>query len=144
MQKRLNESLENNWHGHGLYNLLDIPHTEASNRPIPHRHTIWEITEHITYWMKTAAEILEGQPHPNPGELNDWPKTGTTEKEWNNTKTNLHTSHKMLKEAINRNHKKLDLKIPDQEFTYQYMLEGINKHNIYHTGQIILLRTTGP
>ena len=142
---RLDESLSSGWHGPSLYKLVeDLSFEEASARPLSHRHTIWEILNHIVFWMDMVSQVLNEREHPKIGELDDWPKMGSTEEEWLRVGGDLKVSHENLKETILRFEKSLSDNILPDDFTYEWMLQGLCNHNLYHTGQVILLRTTNP
>lgn len=142
---RLDESLSSGWHGPSLYKLVeDLSFEEASAKPLSHRHTIWEILNHIDFWMDMVSQVLKGREHPKIGELDDWPKMGSTEEEWLRVGGDFQASHENLKENILRFEKSLSDKIFPDDFTYEWMLQGLCNHNLYHTGQVILLRTTNP
>lgn len=144
IKKQVDESLYGSWHGPGFYKLIDITHEEASKKPLPLRHTIWEITEHVAYWMNIVQKVIEGEPHPHQDESNDWPKTGVTAEEWHQTRQRLEKAQSELGEAIQNFKGDFTENIPNEDFSYNFMLEGICKHNVYHAGQLIILRETNP
>jgi hypothetical protein len=128
------------WHGPNLWqSLKGVRANEAAWRPAPGRHNIWEETLHAAYWKYTVRRRLEGGkpggfallgsnffPRPEPGNL--------TEAAWKADKGILRSEHEALRKAIARAFRKpLTAKLG-------HMLWGVAFHDIYHAGQIRLLR----
>ena len=48
------------WHGPNLLKTLaGIDNHQARARPLGERHTIWELTDHITFWMEDVWKSLK-------------------------------------------------------------------------------------
>ncbi|GAJ06318.1 unnamed protein product [marine sediment metagenome] len=145
MVNRFDESMSGGWHGPSLYKLVEtLGIEEAVDKPLPHRHTIWEILNHIVFWIDMVGQVLRGREHPKIGELDDWPPMGSTDREWTEAVVALKASHDDLKEAIFGFERSFSENIHPEEFTYEWVIYGLCNHNIYHTGQIILLRISNP
>ncbi len=122
---RYEESMSDGWHGPSIYKLVEnLGIEEAIERPLPHRHTIWEILNHIVFWIDIVGQVLEGRGHPKIGELDDWPPMGSTELEWKQAKTNLKVSHDDFIEVILGFEKNFSENIHPEEFTYEWMIHG--------------------
>lgn len=142
---RFEASLRDGWHGPSIFKLVEaLSLDEAIDRPLPHRHTIWEILNHVVFWIDMAKQVLRGRAHPKIGELDDWPSMGVSAEEWRSSVRALTDSKRELVEAIRNFNKGFDEKIVPDDFTYGWMLEGLCNHNLYHTGQIIILRASNP
>ena len=51
------------WHGTNLRgSLRGVTHVQASWRPSPDRHNIWELTLHTAYWKYIVRRRLLGEP----------------------------------------------------------------------------------
>src|SRR5204863_6666083 len=47
------------WHGPALSEVLQgVTYDQATQRPIPHAHTIWELVLHITMWVDVPHDRL--------------------------------------------------------------------------------------
>ena len=142
---RLNESMNSSWHGPSILQLTkDLDFQEAISKPIPHRHSIWEIIEHVSFWLDMVNQVLNGRKHPEIGELDDWPIPGETPEEYENSITTMCSRLDALIDSINTFDKGFNENITPDDFTYGWMLQGICNHNLYHSGQIILLRISNP
>lgn len=118
---------------------------EALWKPSQERHSIWELTLHIAYWKYSVRnKLMEGEQGSFPRSPSNWPKVSDNagEKEWKEDKKLLNNEHKLLVEAAkNFDAKKMDEIIPgSKKYTFADILMGIVTHDIYHTGQIILMK----
>ena len=128
------------WHGPNLkQSLKGVTAEQAAWRPGEGRHNIWELTLHAAYWKYAARQRLEGGkrgsfalkghnffPRPEEGNLN--------EAAWKKDKEILEREHIALREAM---HKALK-KSPEKKKLH--MIYGVALHDVYHAGQIRLLR----
>jgi hypothetical protein len=128
------------WHGSNLkQSLKGVTLEQAAWRPGPGRHNIWEVMLHAAYWKyalrrrieggKRGSFVLEGSnffPRPEPGKLN--------EAAWNNDKRLLEREHRAMRQSVAK-----VMRAPRGEKLIP-QLYGIAYHDIYHAGQIRLLR----
>ena len=130
------------WHGPSLRELLTGVTAEmAAAKPIANAHSIWEIALHIAAWENAVRRRLEGEAVDLPAE-EDWPKvTATSEAAWKKTLEALETSNTRLRETISRlTDSQLENKVAGQNHTMYFTLHGIIQHDLYHAGQIALLK----
>ena len=84
------------WHGPNLVKTLEgIDLYDAGTRYMDGRHTIWELTNHITYWLEEVYKSVKDVTDLNH-EGNDWPEMGTTEEEWTKSLSLLEAAVNML------------------------------------------------
>jgi uncharacterized damage-inducible protein DinB len=128
------------WHGPNLrQSLRGVTAKQAAWRPGPRRHNIWEVTLHAAYWKYVARRRIEGGkrgsfalkgsnffPRPEANKMN--------EAAWAADKALLDREHRALAEAMEK-----FLKTPRGEKLLP-QLWGVAFHDIYHAGQIRLLR----
>lgn len=128
------------WHGPNLrQSLKGVSVEQASWRPGPGRHNIWELALHAAYWKYVARRRIEGGkrgsfalkgsnffPRPEPGKA--------TEAAWRRDLELLEKEHKALDLAVRH-----VLKTPRAKKLLP-ALYGVAFHDIYHAGQIRLLR----
>jgi uncharacterized damage-inducible protein DinB len=134
------------WHGPSVLALLKgVTAEQAAARPIPSAHTIWELTQHIRAWEGACLRRLNGDPAQLP-DTEDWEALNDfSEASWDKTKQNLVDTHNKLLAAIaGLNDSKLDQPImdhPEIPFSNTYVtLHGGVQHDIYHAGQIAILK----
>ncbi len=128
------------WHGPNLkQSIKGVTAKQAAWRPGPGRHNIWEVTLHAAYWKYAVRRRLEGGkrgsfvlkgsnffPRPEKGKL--------TESAWKTDKAILEREHRAMRAMIAKT-----LRTP-QPAKVLRMLYGVAFHDIYHAGQIRLLR----
>jgi len=125
--------------------LRGIAAKQALWKPSKKRHSIWELALHIAYWdYAVRNKLTGGESGKFPRTPSNWVKVDAKsgEKEWKEDKKLVNDEHKSLIDAIkNFDSKKLDKRVPKStEWTYADLLMGVITHNVYHTGQIILLK----
>jgi uncharacterized damage-inducible protein DinB len=134
------------WHGPAVLALLEgVSATQAAARPVASAHSIWQLVQHIAAWERACLRRLKGDPAYLTDE-EDWPSvTDTSETAWNKTKEHLVETHRELLEAIARlKDADLDRPIiddPSTPYSSVYVtLQGGVQHDLYHAGQIAILR----
>jgi hypothetical protein len=131
------------WHGPNLRGAIRrVTAAEAAWRPAPQRHSIAEQVLHAAYWKYTVRRRLRGDkrgsfplkgsnwfPQPKPFGDDDW--VGCVEL--------LVDEHRQLRDAVAA----LDpqkLAKRSGRFTVADVVLGAAAHDLYHAGQVQLLR----
>jgi uncharacterized damage-inducible protein DinB len=137
------------WHGSPLASILEgIDAARAAANPAPGVHSIWEIVLHITGWKGEVRRRRGGAPAGEP-EDGDWPAvTATSEDEWQRAISGLERAHRDLVAAV-RDLPESRLFEPTNDprsrplgtgVSYYVLLHGIVQHDVYHAGQIAILK----
>lgn len=130
------------WHGDPLMKILDgVSAEQAAAHPINGAHSIWELVNHISAWRPAIVTRLSGRPAELKGE-HDWPPvTDTSEAAWRNCISELRHRQDALLQAVRAfPENKLDQNAPNRDHSYYVMLQGIVQHDLYHAGQIAILK----
>jgi uncharacterized damage-inducible protein DinB len=133
------------WHGSSMSEILgDIPCEVAAARPASGAHSIWEIVIHTTVWQRTVRERLQGKPIAELPDHEDWPPvTDTSCDAWEEALRDLRTEYELLRdEALRWSGRDLGETCEGQRYTVYEMLHGVIQHNLYHAGQIAVLKKT--
>jgi uncharacterized damage-inducible protein DinB len=104
-------------------------------------HNIWQIVEHMTFWQDTARRWLQGDTRrPAPDE--DWTTLeDKSDGAWRKTLWNLERSNELLIDQVMLlEESRLEQPIFEGMSRVEVVLHGIVQHNIYHAGQISLLK----
>lgn len=131
------------WHGPALKEVLEGVTAEiAAERPIEDAHSIWQIVRHIAAWQSEVARVLEGKPYETLTGEADWPPVeDKSDVAWTGALGELENAQKsLLDAAANLQDDQLDQHVPGRDFALYYLLHGLIQHNIYHAGQIALLK----
>lgn len=143
IQDQLKRAFEGNaWHGPSVQEVLNgITAAQAAARPIPGAHSIWELVLHIGAWERAGVRRLSGDRAQLPDE-EDWqPMTDASEDSWSKTKASLAAGHEQLRQAINQvSVDRLDQPILEGMSSVYATLQGIIQHDLYHAGQIAILK----
>ena len=131
------------WHGPTLVELLgDVTAQEALARPVPQCHTIWELVLHAAAWKTAVRKRVDGEPVQLDG-TDDWPPVaGDSERAWRDALADLDGAHVALEARVRTlNDAALDGPSPtDKGVSIYATLHGIIQHDIYHAGQVALLK----
>lgn len=127
------------WHGTNLRgSLRGVTAEEALWRPAPGRHNIFELTLHCAYWKYVVWRKLTGAKRGSfPAKGSNFFATPDklSEDGWKLAVELLWTMHREMRAAIAGASAE---KLSDTKM--QVMLRGIAAHDLYHAGQIQLLK----
>ncbi len=122
--------------------LAGLTAEDAASHPVLDAHSIWEIVLHLAAWENMATRTLGGDVLDGLPEEEDWPAIeDPTAKQWESTLQRFTHTHGALRAAIRKlTDDRLDDKVSASQYPIYYLLHGIVQHNLYHAGQIALLR----
>ncbi len=139
------------WHGGvtPVGALRGVSAAQARWVPAPRRHSIWTLTLHIAYWKYAVRRHLEREPIPrfarSPA---NWPALPALpdERAWREDRALLAEEHRRFVAAVTtfdpaRLHRRPAAK---RRWTYGELIIGVLAHDIYHAGQIQLLKRLWP
>jgi uncharacterized damage-inducible protein DinB len=138
------------WHGPAVREVVaGLTGSHAAREVVPGGHTIWEIVQHIGVWEDEVRRRIQGAPARTLPPALDWPPmTEPTEAAWRRVLDDLEEGHTRLMDAVARlTEDKLDTPLAGDRgtrWTFYTTLHGIVQHNLYHAGQIALLRKALP
>jgi uncharacterized damage-inducible protein DinB len=119
-------------------------------------HSIWQIVDHMNYWMEYDLGKIAGENRPYPDKaIESWPahpsrgaeNQAAAEEQWKATTRRFTTLLAQLARFAESDAAELERKVQNvgspkspRESTVHAMLWQIAAHNSYHAGQIALLR----
>lgn len=133
------------WHGPNLLGAIrGLEARQAAWRPAANRHNIWEIVVHAAYWKYIVRRRLLGEKKGSfPLKGSNWfvrPATMTSEA-WRNNVVLLEEIHRKMRAAIaGLAPRDLDRIPPGSRVSNTAIISGIAAHDVYHAGQIQLLK----
>ena len=137
------------WHGTNLRGALrGVTIEQAAWRPARDRHNVWELVVHSAYWKYDIRRRLTGgagRSFAIEGS-NFWarPVEGTL-KEWKADLALLESEHRALRDAVAKfPPARWTKKAPGKPFNFEGLVRGVAAHDLYHAGQIQLLKTLQP
>jgi hypothetical protein len=140
------------WHGTNLRgSLRGVTVEQAAYRVRPGSHNIWELAVHAAYWKNdirrrlAVSEVTAGGRRADGFALEGsdfWvrPVTGT-EAEWKADLALLQDEHQQLRAAVESfPPSRWTRKAPGKPFNFEGLVRGVAAHDLYHAGQIQLLK----
>jgi hypothetical protein len=132
------------WHGPNLRgSLRGVTARQAAWRPGPDRHNIWELTLHAAYWKYVVRRRLAVQETGEkrgsfilPGSNFFARPMEPGEAAWKADIDILAAEHRKLRASIS--------KLAAPTAAQSHMIRGSAAHDLYHAGQIRLLRRLCP
>jgi hypothetical protein len=145
------------WHGPNLRgSLRGVTPDRAAWRPAPGRHNIWELAVHAAYWKYVAWRRLTGAKRGSfalgGSNFLERPATAgaalgrpTLTAAWRRDLDALHATHLSLRRAVEATDPEtLSKVLPGSgKVTRRALIAGIAAHDLYHAGQIQLLKRLG-
>jgi len=133
------------WHGPALLGAIRrVTPEEAAWRPAPDRHCIWDLVLHAAYWKYAVRRRLAGTkrggfarkgsnffPLPEPADAAALRADVAL----------LHEEHAQLRAAVaEMSESSFERKAAGSKWSNETMIQGVAFHDIYHAGQIQLLK----
>ena len=131
------------WHGPSLRLLLrGLTAEQVAARPIANAHSIWELVLHTAAWDRVACErILGGKRTSLPPKENFPEVTDTSEAAWKKALKDLERERGALIGAVQKfPDKKLDQELGGGDHSFYITMHGAIQHDLYHAGQIAILK----
>lgn len=130
------------WHGPALLELLeDVDAGTAAAKPLRGVHSIWELVLHIAAWDGAGLKRLGGKKAQLKGEQNFPRVPAPTEAAWRAAVAEAkHTHDVLVKTVAGLTDERLHDRVPGKRYDFYHLLHGIAQHELYHAGQIAILK----
>jgi uncharacterized damage-inducible protein DinB len=133
------------WHGPAVLELLaDVDAATAAAHPLPEVHSIWELVLHIAAWddavnrrivLKRALQLNDAENFPVVRD-----KCAAA---WIKAIAQVKRTHaELLRTVTALPDQRLTERVPGKKYDIRFMLEGVAQHELYHAGQIAILKKT--
>jgi uncharacterized damage-inducible protein DinB len=133
------------WHGDSVLELLaDVDAKTAAAHPIKNAHSIWELVLHVAAWDDAVRRRTGGKAVTLTDAENFPVVKDTSEAAWKGAVEHAKKVHAELASAVAAfPDARLQEQVPgktEKYYNFFYMFSGIAQHEIYHAGQIALLK----
>ena len=132
------------WHGTNLKgSIRGLTPAEAAWRPHKDRHNIQEIVVHAAYWKYAVRRRLTGERRGSfPLEGSNWFRRERADPAaWRADTQLLDECHRLLRRAImDFDPRILARSAASSSAGPQWLISGIAAHDLYHAGQVQLLK----
>ena len=133
------------WHGPALLELLaDVDAATAASHPLPDVHSIWELVLHIAAWDQAVnRRMVAGKAIALNDAQNFPPVKIKTRAAWKKAIAHLSKTHNaLIKTVAALPDSRLQERVPGKNYDVYFMLHGVAQHELYHAGQIAILKKT--
>jgi uncharacterized damage-inducible protein DinB len=127
------------WYGSSIMEILKTVSADIASDPMGTAHSIGNLVEHMISWRTFATRRLLGDAEFEIDDQTNFPSFS----DWAQTMQRLEQSQQALLQAIKQfPNERLNELVPSNRFRYTFytLLHGIIQHDIYHLGQIAILK----
>jgi uncharacterized damage-inducible protein DinB len=148
LEEQLRRSFEGEaWHGPSVLDALrDVTPEMACAHPVAAAHSIWELVLHLGGAYRLVLRRLEGKDAPLTA-VEDWPPVPVpTDTDWQDAVHTLRELNRQLRSAVLRFRlEELDEPlVASSPYSAYVQFIGVTQHDLYHAGQIAILKKTLP
>jgi uncharacterized damage-inducible protein DinB len=130
---------KNAWHGPSVKEVLRDINADQAFKRLEHTHSIIELVAHMTAWRVFVIKKLQGEIDYKVGDEQNFP----TSNDWTTVLNDLFISQdELLEQLKNFPGPRLSEVVPHGSYRYTFftLLHGIIHHDLYHIGQIALIK----
>jgi hypothetical protein len=137
------------WHGTNLRgSIRGVSPRQAAWRPGRDRHNIWELVVHAAYWKYAVWRRLTSSTRGSfPLDGSNWfpRQQAPTPAAWRADVALLERTHRTLRDTIAAlDPDDLDRSLESGKVSIRALVTGVAAHDVYHAGQIQLLKRLAP
>jgi uncharacterized damage-inducible protein DinB len=132
----------NPWLEVTLANTLEnITAQQAYRKVNPNLNTIWEIVNHLIQWRRNILKRVQGETVVTPDHNYFVPILDSSEAAWEQSLQSLAKSQELWNAFFEDfNDSDLEKIYVNNNHTYYEHIHGIIQHDVYHLGQIVILK----
>jgi uncharacterized damage-inducible protein DinB len=144
LESQLRRSFEGEaWHGPSVLEALEgCTPEEAGAHPVTGAHSVWELVLHLAGTYRLVLRRLAGE-NAQLAPAEDWPPVPSpTPSGWRDAIRSLQDLNRQVRDAVLRfDPQRLDQPLPaGGPYTAHTQFIGLTQHDLYHAGQIAILR----
>jgi uncharacterized damage-inducible protein DinB len=145
LAEEMKEAYEGNpWFGRNAKQLLAEVDEAMAFEKLASQHSIVELVWHMVTWKAFAINRLRKDTSKplQAFEAEDWRNLDHNDKSlWPQGLQLLRQTHNELVEVVQQQKDEILVeKVAERDYTYRKLLNGVLQHDIYHLGQIALLK----
>lgn len=129
------------WHGPAVLEVLDGVDAEtAARKPVGGGHSIWELVRHVAFWEAVVLRRLRRDETP-VDQSGDWGEVkDTSVSAWEAEQSRLRAGHGELERELGGLRDERLAEVNPGDNTLYTLLHGALQHDLYHAGQMQLLK----
>ncbi|MEO6173644.1 MAG: DinB family protein [Flavobacterium circumlabens] len=123
------------------HTLENVTAEQAYRKVNPNLNTIWEIVNHLIQWRRNILRRVQGETVVAPDHNYFVPILDSSEAAWEQSLQSLAKSQELWNAFFEDfNDSDLEKIYVDNNHTYYEHIHGIIQHDVYHLGQIVILK----
>ncbi|MRX37975.1 DUF1572 domain-containing protein [Flavobacterium sp. LC2016-23] len=123
------------------HTLENITAEQAYRKVNPNLNTIWEIVNHLIQWRRNILRRVQGETVLTPDHNYFVPVLDSSEAAWEQSLQSLAKSQELWNAFFEDfNDSDLEKIYINNNHTYYEHIHGIIQHDVYHLGQIVILK----
>ena len=133
------------WHGPAVLELVaDVDTVTAAAHPMPDVHSIWELVLHMAAWDGAVNRRIVTNKALALSDAENFPRVkDKSPAAWKQAVALLKKNHKELVKTVSGlPDARLYDRVPGKNYDVYFMLHGVTQHELYHAGQIAILKKT--
>ena len=131
------------WFGRAVYEIMDeVDETKVFIKPGKTEHSLIELLYHMITWADFTLKRIEKDKINDlaAAENMDWRIIDSKKHSWKKGLAEFKRTHKQIITLLKKKDDSfLEEKVDYRKYNFQYLLDGLIQHNIYHLGQIAYL-----
>ena len=128
---------KNAWHGPAMMEVLTEIDERIVNKKLNDTHSILELVAHMTAWRNFVTERLLGNTSFEVSEEMNFPASSS----WSQAVDSLRQSQSRLIDSLEKFPvERLNELVANRPYKFSTMAHGIIHHDLYHLGQIVLIK----
>ena len=128
---------KNAWHGLAVMEVINSIDESIVHKKFNSTHSIIELVAHMTAWRVFVTEELSGNVNYKVSEEMNFPVVES----WHEAVDGLVVSQEKLLTSLEKfPDERLSEVVPNRPYKFFTMLHGIVHHDLYHLGQIVLIK----
>ena len=133
----------NPWFGRAVYKILDeVDEKKAAVKPNYSEHSLIELLYHMITWADFTLKRIEKDKINDlaAAEELDWRTINPKVHSWKKGLAEFKAIHKKIINLLkSKDDSFLQEKVDYRKYDFQFLLNGLIQHNIYHLGQVAYL-----
>lgn len=114
---------------------------EAFTKSKPNVNSVWEIVNHMIQWRFNVVQRIQGKILTSPENNYFTPIIDNSEQAWKSILQDLDESQNLWITVLkNFDEAQFEKVYPNNNHSYYEHIQGIIQHDLYHLGQIVILK----
>ncbi|HEV8283554.1 MAG TPA: DinB family protein [Chitinophagaceae bacterium] len=132
------------WYGRAVYDIFEeIDPSIAYKKPNDNSHSLIELLYHMITWADFTLHRIQGYKEKDMTAFEelDWREIDPAVHTWEKGLVEFKAIHKKIVELLNEKDDEFLKGIVDyRKYNFRFLLNGLIQHNIYHIGQVALMK----